>query len=85
MSSNSKDMDKLVRDAIKRGWKRVRKGGKKRAHHLLEWKDGTQVTLSLTPSCGRAVKNSRADLRRAERGIDLYRPKHYSHDKLGEK
>ena len=67
--SGKADMKKLVRDAIKRGWRDVtherRRGS---VHYVLEWTDGTLVYASSTPSCHHAVKNCAADLRRVEKG-----------------
>lgn len=69
--SNKADMKKLVRSAVKRGW-RDATGDRKRGsiHYVLEWTDGTQIRASSTPSCHHAVKNCAADLQRVEKQID---------------
>ncbi len=65
------DMKKLVRAALKRGWRDAR-GDRKRSsvHYVLEWTDGTQIRASSTPSDNHAVKNCAADLRRIEKQLD---------------
>ena len=65
------DMKKLLRAALKRGWRDVT-GAKKRGsvHHVLEWTDGTQIRASYTPSDHHAIKNCAADMRRVEKQLD---------------
>ena len=69
--SLKKDMKKLVRSAIQRGWRDVTLDRKRGSiHYVLEWTDGTRVWASATPSCTHAVKNCAADLQRVERQLD---------------
>jgi len=64
------DMRKIVKAAIKRGWRNIGKEqNRKTVHYIFEWTDGTRVTASVTPSCDHAVKNFIADMRRAERSV----------------
>lgn len=61
-----REVDQLVAAAVLNGWV-CRSGGK---HYVLRSPDGvTTVTVSKTPSDFRAVRNIRADLRRA--GVPL--------------
>ena len=65
------DMKKLVRSAVKRGWRDATLDKKRGSvHHVLEWTDGTIVRASATPSVSHAVKNCAADLRRVEKQVD---------------
>jgi len=59
------DMTKAIRKAVKHGWTATQ--SKRNGHILLIWKNGERVTASLSPSCGRAVKNFIADLKRVEK------------------
>jgi len=68
------DMKKLVRSAVKRGWRDVTSERKRKSiHYVLEWTDGTRVYASATPSCSHAVKNCAADLARVEKGVDIHK------------
>lgn len=60
-----REVDALVAAAVLNGW-RCRSTGK---HYVLRGPDGQTVTVSKTPSDFRAVRNIRADLRRA--GVPL--------------
>tara|TARA_Y100000034_G_C6739841_1_gene328244 strand:- start:377 stop:577 length:201 start_codon:yes stop_codon:yes gene_type:complete len=63
--STKGDLRKLVKKAVKRGWKKLDSG--RRIHVVLEWTNGARVTSSLTPSDHHAVKNFEADMRRIEK------------------
>jgi hypothetical protein len=65
--STQGDIRKVVRKAIRRGWRDVSKARRRASHIQLEWTDGTRVTASSTPSCYRAMKNFMADISRTER------------------
>lgn len=56
-----REVDELVAIAVLQGWS-SKLGGR---HYMLRGPDGQTVTVSKTPSDWRAVKNIRADLRRA--------------------
>lgn len=72
-------MKKVVKAAVKRGWKHMAKSGN---HYMLQWKDGTRVTASLTPSDHHATANAAADFKRVERDyLDSGPAKPYTHDK----
>jgi len=72
------DMKRLVKDAVGRGWVSMQR----RDHYKLQWKDGTVIITSLTPSDHHALKNARADLKRVERQyLDNGPAKPYTHDK----
>jgi len=58
-------MKQIVRLALRRGWKLIRGG--KGAHYIIEWTDGSRVSLAVTPSDARGIKNAKARLRRIER------------------
>ena len=54
------DMKKLVRSAVKRGWRDVTSERKRKSiHYVLEWTDGTRVYASATP--------------RVEKGVDIHK------------
>lgn len=59
---SGKDMRQLARRLRKQGWTVVTTGG---GHQLATSPDGTQIRMSGSPSCSRAVANAKAMLRRA--------------------
>ena len=61
------DLRKVVRGAIRRGWRVTPRTRKQRSHIHLEWIDGARIAVASTPSCCRAFKNVVADMNRIER------------------
>lgn len=60
-------MRKALRKAKRRGWVLLDNRDNSSTHHILEWKDGTRLTMGSSPSDHRAMKNFMADMRRVER------------------
>lgn len=58
------DLRRLLKSARRRGWTVERTRG---SHWKLRHPSGAVVVAGSTPSCPRAVLNTRADLRRIER------------------
>jgi predicted RNA binding protein YcfA (HicA-like mRNA interferase family) len=59
------DLARLLRQASACGWQLVRT---RKSHWLLRHPSGAVVVTSGTPSDQRALRNTRAQLRRAEKG-----------------
>lgn len=59
-----KETKRIVKQAIKRGWK-FNSG---RVHHILIHPSGRKVAFSVSPSCPHAYKNFERDVNRVERG-----------------
>lgn len=62
----SKRNYKMIKDLQRRGWEFVRHCGT--GHILMRYRNGLTLTLSSTPSDGRALRNQLADIRRIEEG-----------------
>lgn len=67
MGQINNEVRKVIKDAIRRGWVRVKE---KKRHIVLRWTNGKCVTISSSPSDVRSHKNMLADIRRAERSSD---------------
>ena len=66
MSSRG-DIRKVIRKARRRGWVILGVAANSASHHVLEWKDGTRITASASPSDNRSTRNFMADMKRVER------------------
>lgn len=63
----SREIKTIINDLVSKGWS-IKKGT---AHYRAYHQKGGIVTISATPSDGRAIKNILADVKRLERKHDL--------------
>lgn len=66
---HNREMRQMIKPFLKTGWRCEMTRG----NHLRVVKAGKVVILPSSPSCSRSVKNSRAQLNRAERALALKR------------
>jgi hypothetical protein len=65
-NGRNKEVRVLLEEAISRGWQEIRS----KRHIVLIWPEtNTKITIGLTLSDHRAIKNMKARLRRIEKGV----------------
>lgn len=68
MSSQAREVTKLIREIEREGWQVER--GRKLHYKCRHPKGGGMVVISSSPSCGRAIANARKDIERVNKQME---------------